>query len=294
MPKPRLNTIAVLAVALVAAAVAVSVARQPTWQGQTARAWLCCFDTNRSAANEAFRHFGTRAVPLLEQELCAHDAAWKLRVIGWAKSNQVPLLRFTPAEIRRLRAVRACDALGQEARALVPALATAVGYGNGEAIAVLERFGAEAVGDLARALTNAPGCGTPYFAAKTLGRLGAPARPAITNLLWEFEHYPISAPRGASAEAAALVCRAWLEQHPGATMPELVLVKRTLARALTNQDTSLCAAAVGALGKLGPHAGDLLPAVARLQEHSSLHVRWMATNALQALRPAETGPTVQH
>jgi hypothetical protein len=267
----------VLAVGVVAVALTL---REPAYQGRGVRGWLQEFDTHANDAAVAFRQIGPAALPVLKHELQVQDRAWQTNLIGLSRSWLGLKLPFTPAHLRRHRAVRACAALGPAARPAIPALGVALGLGSSEALGVLKQFGPDAVTALAHALTNASGCGTPYGTAQALGALGAPARGAVTNLIWEYEHCPIGFPCVASAVAAGDICFDLIEHahEPGAA--EVTLVKAALIRGLhgTNE-IRLRGAALG-LGRFRTHAQEVAPTLRALGRHPGKFVRESAAQAL--------------
>ena len=286
MRKFWLKTIGfVLGGVLAALALGAIIFPQPTWRGKTASAWLKEFDGNSSEASEAMRQLGTKALPVIERDLRAKDAPWKLQLVGLLKQQSVVRLQFTPDTLRRERAVRACAALGPLARPAIPALGEALGNGSGRAVQVLEKFGPEAIIALATGLTNAPACATPYGTAHALGRMGAKAKTAVTNLAWEFEHHSITPPRTASARAMADICLELIEKENQPNCAEVVFVKATLIHGLSDTNVWMRRAAADALAVFKASASEAAPALLKLVDDHDPRVRESAVKALQAIDP---------
>ena len=272
-----------LAAGLVVVTLAALALNEPAYQGRGVRGWLREFDAHAKEASAAFRQIGPAALPILEHELRARDVPWQTNLIAIGHSWFRLEVPYTLAATRRQRAVRACEALGPAAKPAIPALGVALGYGTSDALRVLKLFGPDAAASLAVALTNAPGCSPPYGTALALGALGAPARVAVTNLIWEYEHYHVSYPRIASAVAAGDICFDLIEHahEPGA--PEVAFVKAALTRGLgdTNQ-VRLQGAALG-LERFRTHAREVAPALRALERHPDELIRDSASKALAAV-----------
>jgi hypothetical protein len=281
---PGLFKIVAAAMALlIAAGVAITLLRrEPAWEGKSLGAWLEEFDRNQNAAANAVRAMGTNTLPHLIDELRAEDSAWTLRLAALAKRQRLVHFDFTPDVKRRQRAIQAVRALGPSGRPAIPALGEALALGSSGALPVLESFGPEAIPALSSALTNSPGCGAPYATALALGRMGANARGAVTNLVWEFEHYSVGYPRGASAKAAAEICLQLIQRgEPSA--PEVRHAKAALLRGLSSTNALVQGYAANALAILKHHAQESAPLLAPLLRHTSAPVRTSATNALRAV-----------
>jgi len=178
--------------------------------------------------------------------------------------------------------------LGPVARPLIPALAEALGQGNGRAVKVLENFGPEAISALSCALTNAPGCGPPYATALALGRLGADARPALTNLVWELDHYPVGYPRAASARAISKISLDLMTGEKASNAPDIAYAKAALLRGLADTNWMIRGCAADSLGDFGDDAKEAKPALEKLLDDPNPQVRAAAHRALTAIQPGET------
>jgi hypothetical protein len=286
MRKFWLTTIALVLGGVLAALVLGAILfQEPSWQGRTASAWMKEFDGNSAQAFEAMRQMGSKALPIVTKALRVKDPPWKLTLVGLLKKQSVFRFRFTPDAVQRDRAVQACAALGSLARPAIPALGEALGHGSGRAVQVLEKLGPEAIPALATGLTNAPGCGTPYATANALGRMGAQARSAVTNLAWEFEHHSVAAPRGASARALATICQELIEKQHQPDCPEVVLAKSALIRGLSDPNPWIRRSAVESLVAFGSNATEATRTLRLLSEDPQEEVRRAALKALAAIDP---------
>ena len=101
-------------------------AREPREQGRTLSQWLQDLDKPSAATNvqtiAAFRRMGTKAAIRLVPMLEASDSALKLRVVELARKQPFVKVRFTPASVRRERATRAFEMMGEHAVAAAPGL----------------------------------------------------------------------------------------------------------------------------------------------------------------------------
>ncbi len=264
------------------------VTREPACEGRKLGVWLQEYDHGDSkAADSAVQQMGADALPELKHMLRAHDSAFKKKLMQLAQKQSVIKFQFANTGTIRERAVRACAALGPAARPAIPELGEAVGHGSGSAIRVLEKFGPEAISALATALTNAPGCSPPYSTALALGRMGANARLAVTNLVWEFEHYSVGYPRWASAVSAARISRDLIARKNEPYAPEVLYVKAALLRGLSGTNVNAPAHAAEALGELGTYVQEATPSLLGLLNHPTQRVRECATNALKSIAPEQ-------
>lgn len=261
--------------------------REPSFQGRRCRAWLPDFDssTNYTEACKAIQEMGTSTLPYLIAELQAKDSTLRTKLMELAGKQSMFKFRFTSDHLRHTRAVKACQALGPLARPAIPALGTALGNGVSEAAGLLGRFGPESVSSLGKALTNAPGCAPPYCAAHALGKMGANARNAMTNLAWNFQHNRISYPCAAAAHAMAEISLALIENEHQPDCPEVLLAKGLLLGALSGTNRNQVVGAASALALLGDHAKEAVPLLSDLLDNQNPWIREAATNALKAIAP---------
>ncbi len=105
--------------------------REPTYQGRKLSSWvidLNCYEfvENRDAAEAAFRHFGTNALPYLSQELRSKDSNFKQKIMSWNERFQNRwdhnLIKLTSADYHRSGASQAIGILGSQAAPLIPDL----------------------------------------------------------------------------------------------------------------------------------------------------------------------------
>jgi len=277
--------------------------REPSYKGKRCREWLAELDSafmfnargdaivqkpEHKEASAAFRQMGAATLPYLIPELEAKDSRWKTNLVLLASKQPLFKFHFLPANVRRDRSVRACALLGPSAKPAIPALGFALANGTGSAVEVLKNLGPESVAVLANALTNAPGCAPPYSAARALGRFGADARIAVTNLAWVFQNHWIAPPRAAAAQALAEISRKLIEKNQAACA-EVVLAKAVLIEALEGADSISCRAAAEALGLLGVHAREVIPALLKLLDSPDPSVQRAAKNALSRIEPSLVG-----
>jgi len=259
--------------------------RRQSWQGRPLSSWLKEFDNDHQSAAHAIRQIGATALPYLCDELRAQDPAWKLQLVAFARRQRLVQIRFTPDAQRRERAVQACRALGPLARPAIPALGEALGRGSGSAVQVLESFGPDAIPALAKALTNAPGCPPPYFTALALGRMGAGASSAVTNLVWEFEHSTVGPPRVAAARALSNVCLELIQTENQFYRPEVACAKAAFIHGLSDPRAYIRRAAVDSLAVFKSHGENAAWPLLPLLSDPDKEVRRAATNTLRILEP---------
>jgi len=137
MKRKRLIIICVLTglIALAAGMYALR-PRDPSYQGKSLSIWLEEASTGRqswprqssNSADEAIRHIGTNAFPMVTRLLHSRDSVAKLKLIQ--VSYKLPFLHLhvpTQSE-RHRRAIAACFALGPSAKPLVPEVAKALDH----------------------------------------------------------------------------------------------------------------------------------------------------------------------
>jgi len=259
--------------------------RRQSWQGRPLSFWLKEFDDNRGGAAQAVRQIGAAALPYLCDELRAKDPAWMLQLVAFARKQRLVKVGFTPDAQRRERAIQACRALGPVARPAIPALGEALGHGSGSAVQVLESFGPDAIPALAKALTNAPGCSPPYSTALALGRMGAGAKSAVTNLVWEFEHSTVGPPRVAAARALSNICFELIQTENQFYRPEVACAKAAFIHGLSDPRAYIRRAAVDSLAVFKSHGENAVWRLLPLLADPDQAVRQAATNTLRGLEP---------
>jgi HEAT repeat protein len=139
--------------------------QEPVYQGKGLSFWL---ESGYEAASwgrqgecqlaeQAIRHMGTNALPILIKRLRAHETPLKRLLMTWANKQKRVRLHFKSADQRRYEAVRGYEALGPLASAQVMGLC-----------------------DI---LANNPSPNIRYSAANALGFIGPAAKLAAPILL---------------------------------------------------------------------------------------------------------------
>ena len=104
---------------ILAAALTLTLPREPSWNGYPLRSWLQSGygsgmthgDSDQDEADEAIRHIGTEALPILIRELGATDSPIRWRLFQFCQNHSVPWFRHEYPDERRSRAVAAFQAL---------------------------------------------------------------------------------------------------------------------------------------------------------------------------------------
>ena len=110
----------------------------PVYQGKHLSAWLAQYDTTSLKwprdplpADEAVRHIGTNAFPMIVRRLRASDSKAKINLILFLQRTlhtyRLPIPTAIPGHIEALQAL---GALGNDAEPLVPELADAIDHGR--------------------------------------------------------------------------------------------------------------------------------------------------------------------
>ena len=121
-------TAGLLAATVVAGVVALTLPREPAWDGQPLSDWLQIGygtgmthgDTDRDDADAAVRHIGTAALPILVRELGAKHSHTRWRLVQFLQSHSIYCLRYPYPDERRSRAVGAFHALRGVATPALP------------------------------------------------------------------------------------------------------------------------------------------------------------------------------
>ena len=102
----------------------------PSFQGRTLSEWLDQLDYTHSQsdvmASNAIAQMGTTILPFLKPMLRAHDSVLKLQLVELLSKQSVVKIKFTPADLRREKASRACRVLGPASAEYLPELAAMV------------------------------------------------------------------------------------------------------------------------------------------------------------------------
>ncbi len=102
---------------------------EPVYQGKTLNRWL--IEAGRGSwprqspvpADEAIRQIGTNGFPSIAKLLRSHDSALKCKLLALYYKQSFISIKITTQNDRHLWAFAACQALGSEAKALVPEIA---------------------------------------------------------------------------------------------------------------------------------------------------------------------------
>ena len=224
-------------------------------------------------AQEAVRHMGSSALPVLRNKLHAADSPLTTNIVNLLQRQTLVPIPFVPARERRIRAALACAILGPVAEPAIPDL---LEFSQGDAFcanlaqSALGQIGERAVGALSLTLTH-----TNYnlreVAAGALVHVGPQASaaiPALRNCLKD--DYA-----GVRANAARALGRI------GIVSPSVV---RALVEAFSDPflDVRCCAwAAVTGFGK------PAVPMLSTLLKDDDDAVRTGAEKALREINAAE-------
>jgi HEAT repeat protein len=128
---------------------------------------------------------GPECVPWLLRQLRAEDSWLKVKFLKLAAKQSMLRLKFEPASKTRLRAIRAANVLGPEARAAIPLLQAQFGRDDFNAYSAafaLRSMGTEALLPLMQAVTNGSRQ-AQLGAIINLGIMRKDAAPAIPLLI---------------------------------------------------------------------------------------------------------------
>jgi hypothetical protein len=125
-PTRRIILISLLATIVAGLAVYLRRPKEPSYQGKTVREWMAEFPQGDDAgARQAFRVFGTNAIPMVVQELCASDSKLTPAPRRLLAKQSVIKIPSTSADSRQAMARMSIDFLSAE-HAAQPALALLV------------------------------------------------------------------------------------------------------------------------------------------------------------------------
>jgi HEAT repeat protein len=235
--------------------------REPEYQDKRLSDWLVVYKmyglagvetwqvrAEQQKADEAVRHAGTNALPILLRMLRANDSALKVKCLELAKRQHFIRIKYTPAEELNYRACAAFGVLGAKARSAVPAL-----------IAIANQ-------NLSRA--------SRWYALEALVLVGPPAPEAIPLLSgWATK-------ADGSVRSYAMNALGRIRAEPERGLPVLIT-------ALNDPDLQIRAAALMALQGLGPKAKPALPVIVEFLSNAQSGIEWTyASNALKAIDPA--------
>ena len=148
-----------LALALLIAPLVLN-SRGPSYRGRTLTAWTTEFDgiggPKRDEAEVAVRSIGTNGLSCIRSMLRAKDTPLKVQANALLSRQSWIKFRFVSAQVLRQRGLRACRALGTNARPAIPDI-TALVYDpqlSRDAATVLTQFGSEVIPILTNAAAH--------------------------------------------------------------------------------------------------------------------------------------------
>ncbi len=134
--------------------------RGPSYRGRTLTAWTTEFDgiggPKRDEAEVAVRSIGTNGLSCIRSMLRAKDTPLKVQANALLSRQSWIKFRFVSAQVLRQRGLRACRALGTNARPAIPDI-TALVYDpqlSRDAATVLTQFGSEVIPILTNAAAH--------------------------------------------------------------------------------------------------------------------------------------------
>jgi len=219
--------------------------REPVYQRKRFSFWLESFcaattldnQVERHVAEQAIRHIGTNALPVLIERLQAGDSGLKGLLMGCVNGhNSVPWHPY-PAGLRRQHAVSGYEVLGPLASTQVL--------------------------DLSRILTNSPSPGVRRVAAEALGAIGPEARLAAPALFRAAQH------TNGIVYGAVFWALGQIRPDPEITIPVLVA-------GLDDPYPGAQWQAAIALERYGPEARAAVPALLRTLEADKARPLWDA------------------
>jgi hypothetical protein len=242
--------------------------RRPVYHGKPLTLWLQTYTSSGRGspewkeADEAVRHIGTNAIPVLLHLVYVKDSALKLRLVALAQRQRLIKVHFIPAAQRNIQASRAFIVLGDTAKAAVPAL--------------VKMFDENPSADSLSAIEDA------------LAWIGPAANPAIRVLL----HTATNS--NSRVRASALWALGEIHAEPQLCVPALI-------QGLNDSDDWARLSAAHALGMFGTDAQPAIPALTGLANFTPVlqgpwnmvvQVRFEARNALRKMgSPIDAPPT---
>ena len=234
--------------------------REPIYQERRLGDWLAVYKmaglagvetwqvrVEQQKADEAVRHAGTNALPILLRMLRANDSALKVKCVELAKRQHFIGIKYTPAEELNYRACSGFGVLGAKAQSAVPALIEIANH------------------NLSRA--------SRWYAIEALVLVGPPAQEAIPLLSgWATN-------ADGSVRSYAINALGRIRAEPERGLPVLI-------NALNDPDVQIRTAALMALQGLGPNAKPALPVLVEFLSNAPSSIEWTcASNALKAIDP---------
>jgi hypothetical protein len=222
---------------------------EPSYKGKSLSAWLEDYGPphpDAHEADEAVRHIGTNAIPILLRMLRANDSPLKTKLIEWLGRQHLARIKIASADDKHFDAWAAFQALGENAECAVP-----------EMVQIYE----EKISTKSQCVT-----------ADSLGGIGPAARVAIPTLLIGLNT--------TNDPVRRTTIYALGEIHGE---PELVVPK--LMNLLRDPIPKIRQYAVIALGQFGTNAQSAIPDLAAALNDPDLTIRRAATNALKQIDP---------
>lgn len=261
--------------------------REPIEQGRSLSQWLEDLDNPSSATNvqtiTAFRRMGAKAATRLVPMLEASDSALMLRAVELARKQSLIEVKFTPAAVRRARAEKAFEMMGEHAVAAGPGL-----------VSLLVRRGARPL----ESLDARPGWDPADAAAGVLSRLRHGVIPILRPALYS-QHSRVRQAGSdvlvgivsyGTRETQAELLKLLDDSNPNVRKagtyalgkfprdPNLVIPR--LERMLGDASPSVRRQAAFALGRFGSQANNSVVALRKARSDSSPEVRYAAERAL--------------
>jgi hypothetical protein len=210
---------------------------RPVYHGKPLTLWLQTYTSSARGspewkeADEAVRHIGTNALPVLLHLIHAKDSALKLRLVALARKQQLIKIHFVPAAQRNIQASMAFIVLGDTAKGAVPAL--------------VKMFDESLSADSLSATEDA------------LTWIGPAAKPAIPVLLRTATN------ANSRVRANALWALGAIHAEPQLCVPALI-------PGLNDSDNWARVSAAHALGMFGSNAQPAIPALTELAKSPSV------------------------
>jgi HEAT repeats len=222
---------------------------EPSYNGRTLSSWLTDYgrvSTGDSEPDEAVRHIGTNAIPILLEMLRAKDSPLKKKSIKLLDRQDLVRIEITTDTAKAYEAALAFNALGAGAVSAVP--------------------------DLIKIYEQKISVTSQYSTAEALGGIGPTATDAIPALL-----------QGLKSTNAEVRCdTVWalgrIHGEPASVVPQL-------QKALHDPTGYVRVAAIVALGFFGTNAASAIPDLTAMLNDQNEYMRGAATNTLKQIDP---------
>jgi HEAT repeats len=238
--------------------------RNPVYNGKALSLWLETYDPESPfgsgspewlKTDEAVRHIGTNALPILLQMLCDTDSDLKIRLAALAGRQHLMKIHFVPARTWNIEASRAFIVLGDTAKDAVP--------------------------DLIKAFNENHSVESQCAIENALKWMGPAARPALPLFL-----QTASNPNN-TVRANALWALGEIHAEPQVCVPVLI-------QGLNDLSDDVRASAAHALGKFGADAESAIPNLMELTNRPFVSGQFSftymeAVGAIRKIAPAGSG-----